>query len=169
MKRALLFSVMILVLALPAMAGEGDLKVGVVAGQPTGATIGYHFSDMIELNGIVGFGFGYYSSLAFSAGANLLFTVYTFDIGGLEFPLSVGPQVMVNLGLNPLVDLFGVDGVVDIRFEHTFEDFPLNLFVELGLGVQYYNYEWEGYSGQIYTDDYFNFLFSGAVGARYVF
>lgn len=168
MKKALLFSVLIILLVMPVMAEEGKFKLGLMAGSPSGITAGYRFSDLLEVNGIVGFGFGWYGSSAISLGGNLLFTVYTFDIGGHDFPLSIGPQATVNFGLDNYYDIFGFDAVADIRLEYTFEDKPWNLFIETGFGVKYYSFKWDLF-GTIYDDEYIGFQFTGAVGARYVF
>ncbi len=168
MKKYLLLGVLVLLLTLPVMADENGFKLGLMGGQPTGVTAGYRFSDLMELNGIVGFGFGWYGSSAITVGANLLFTVYTFDFGGHKFPLSIGPQATVSFGLNNYYDIFGFDTVADIRLEHTFEDFPLNLFTEIGFGIEYYSYKWD-VLGTNYKDDYMGFQITGAVGARYVF
>ena len=106
-------------------------KVGVQLGKPLGAVIGYHFTNTIEGNLLLGsdFGFDY-----FVLGANALFTVINFHVGKTELPFSVGPAVFANFA-----DPFNMDILGVARLEYTFKDTPINLYAEGGLGVNAFN------------------------------
>ena len=102
-------------------------KVGVQLGKPLGAVIGYHFTNTIEGNLLLGsdFGFDY-----FVLGANALFTVINFHVGKTVLPFSVGPAVFANFADSFNMDILGV-----ARLEYTFKDTPVNVYAEGGLGV----------------------------------
>ena len=106
-------------------------KVGVQLGKPLGAVIGYHFTNTIEGNLLLGsdFEFDY-----FVLGANALFTVINFDVGETVLPFSVGPAVFANFADSFNMDILGV-----ARLEYTFKDTPINLYAEGGLGVNAFN------------------------------
>ena len=168
MKKLVLLLILAGIIAVPMFAADKGFKLGGMAGTPTAITGGYRFSDKMEVNALVGVGFGYYGYAAITVGANLLFTVYTFDIDGHQLPLSLGPQVVAAFGLNDYYDVFGLDGVLDIRLEYTFDNIPLNLFVETGFGIGYESWKWD-FFGSDYSDSRVGFAWSGSVGARYVF
>jgi hypothetical protein len=102
-------------------------KVGVQIGKPIGAVFGYHFTNTIEGNLLLGtdFGFDY-----FVLGANALFTVINFHVGDTLLPFSVGPAAYANFA-----DPFNMDILGVARLEYTFKDTPVNLYAEGGLGV----------------------------------
>ena len=130
---------------------EGRVKAGILAGMPSGATAGYRFSNWFETNLTAGYNFLFKKAAVVSA--NGLFTLVNIPAGeaGL-MPLSVGPQINFIFG-----DPFVFQIVGDVRLEYTFEDIPLNLFVEGGLGFQFNDPddEWAAWNA--------------GVGARYVF
>jgi hypothetical protein len=122
---------------------DGKLKVGLVLGYPWGITAGYSFSNYFELNGTLGSDYN-----DFIAGVNGLFTVVNLKISHEIFPVSVGPAVYSHNNHHDdgndrhgrddeytSVDLLGV-----ARIEYSFEEIPLNLFIEAGLGVQVIEY-----------------------------
>ena len=130
----------------------GSFKAGVALGYPTGVTAGWRVTDKFELNALLGT--KYYG---FTIGITPLFTLVDLNIADQPFPLSVGPQVNINLGGfgYTALDLLGV-----IRLEYTLKEIPLNFFIEGGAGVGLFMY-----SG--YSTTYFSW--SSAVGVRYVF
>jgi len=116
---------------------EGKLKAGVVLGYPWGITTGYRFSNFFELNGTIGN--DYYD---FTTGVSGLFTILDLKISHEIFPLSIGPAIYTHFGHDDndkhdghdeytKVDLLGV-----ARFEYSFKQIPLNLFIEAGFGIQ---------------------------------
>jgi len=117
---------------------EGKLKAGAVLGYPMGITAGYRFSDVFELNGVLGSSFH-----DLTAGVNGLFTLFNMKISDEIFPFSVGPALYSHFdhhdGNNDKgnddeytkIDLLGI-----ARVEYNFKKIPLNLFVEAGLGLE---------------------------------
>jgi len=117
---------------------EGKLKAGVALGYPWGLTAGYRFSNVFELNGTLGSDYN-----DFTMGVNGLFTLVNLDISNEKFPVSVGPALYSHFGYHDgnydkgrdheytRIDLLGV-----ARIEYSFDEIPLNLFVEAGLGLQ---------------------------------
>ncbi|PKL17409.1 MAG: hypothetical protein CVV49_11380 [Spirochaetae bacterium HGW-Spirochaetae-5] len=117
---------------------EGKLKAGVALGYPWGITAGYRFSNIFELNGTLGSDYN-----DFTMGVNGLFTVVNLDISNEKFPISVGPALYSHFGHRDgndkdgrddeytRIDLLGV-----VRVEYSFDEIPLNLFVEAGLGLE---------------------------------
>lgn len=160
MKKVIMLIIVIAALAIPAMAGDngqGRTKAGALFGYPTGvaATIGFPIGSSTEVNGIVGFGWNF-NYLA--AGANFLWTLWEPVIEGETFPLSLGPEAIVFVPLNNH-SILGLGIYANLRWEYTF-DFPLNLFVEAGLGADIFFWD----SGTVAGFDA-----KGGVGARYVF
>jgi hypothetical protein len=168
MKKIVFLLIFVGMMSMPVFADEGSLKAGAMAGDPSALTLGYRFSDTFEVNGLLGIGFGYYSYAAVIIGANALFTVYTIDIEGQQFPLSIGPQVITAFGLDDYYDVFGFEGLLNVRLEYTFDEMPLNLFVEAGLGLGYTSWTWTFFSSD-YSGSEFGLAWSGSIGARYVF
>lgn len=114
---------------------HNKLKAGLVFGYPLGVTAGYRFSNFFELNGTIGTDYNHLTT-----GINGLFTLFNLKIYHEVFPVSFGPAVYThfnqyenNSGYDRYVrvDLLGV-----FRIEYSFEDIPLNLFLEAGLGLQ---------------------------------
>ena len=67
-------------------------------------------------------------------------------------PLSLGPQVNFIVGSQ-----FYLETVADLRLEYTFDDVPLNLFIEAGFGVRFFHVQ------------PVEFAWNGGLGIRYVF
>lgn len=136
---------------------EGKLKAGVVLGYPLGVTAGYRFSNVFELNGIIG---SNYDDL--SLGVNGLFTLINLEISREIFPLSIGPALYTHFDHHDgssnngnddeytKIDLLGI-----ARLEYSFKEIPLNLFVEAGIGLELVKF----------TDTAGSF----AIGVRYIF
>lgn len=126
----------------------GRFKLGLALGYPTGVTLGIRINNWMEPNFFVGSKF-----YAFTFGGNFLFTVVNFSIGEHGFlPLSIGPAVLMHAG-GPLsfgLDLYGV-----VRLEYSFQQVPINLFIEGGPGVSFTPIVW--------------FQWTAAVGVRYIF
>jgi len=135
---------------------EGKLKAGLVLGYPFGITAGYRFSNFFELNGIFG---SNYSD--FTLGFSGLFTVLNLKISREKFPVSVGPALYSNFDHHDENHKHGHDDYTKIdllgiaRMEYDFDEIPLNLFIEIGLGIQVVRF----------TD----FADSFGIGARYIF
>jgi len=117
---------------------EGKLKAGVALGYPWGITAGYRFSNLFELNGTIGSDYN-----DFTMGVNGLFTLVNLQISHEKFPLSVGPALYSHFGYNDGIDKNGKDDEytrIDLlgvaRIEYSFDEIPLNLFIEAGLGLQ---------------------------------
>jgi len=130
---------------------EGRAKAGLLAGMPSGLTIGYRLSNWFEVNATAGYNFIIEDAVVLSA--NGLFTLVNIPAGEIGvLPLSVGPQVNFLFNDGVSIQLVG-----DVRVEYTFEDIPLNLFVEGGFGFEFNdpNDEW--------------IAWNGGIGARYVF
>ena len=112
---------------------DGRAKLGLLLGYPSGLTFGYRPSNWFELNATVGYSLRFSESAIVSA--NGLFTLVNIPVGSAGvIPLSLGPQVNFILGNN----LFYMEMVADLRFEYTFPDIPLNLFVETGFGLRFF-------------------------------
>ena len=136
---------------------EGKLKAGVALGYPWGLTAGYRFSNIFELNGTIGSDYN-----DFTMGVNGLFTVVKLDISHEKFPVSVGPALYSHFGYHDSsdknekddeytrIDLLGV-----ARIEYSFDEIPLNLFVEAGLGLEVVRFA--------------DIAGSFAIGVRYIF
>jgi len=117
---------------------EGKLKAGVVLGYPWGITAGYRFSNFFELNGLIG---NDYDDL--TLGVNGLFTIFNLKISNEVFPFSVGPALYSHFDHHDgnsknnsddhynKIDLLGI-----ARMEYSFDEIPLNLFIEIGLGLE---------------------------------
>jgi hypothetical protein len=130
---------------------EGCVKAGLLVGMPSGATVGYRFSNWFESNLTAGYNFLFKDAAVVSA--NGLFTVVNIPAGDAGLlPLSVGPQVNFIFG-----DPFVFQIVGDVRLEYTFEDIPLNLFVEGGFGFQFNDAD----------NDWI--AWNAGIGGRYVF
>ncbi len=125
---------------------EGKGKLGISAGYPTGITFGYQTTRLLEINVTAGL-FPFDQLLL---GASALFTLADIEISDEYFPLSFGPALYVRSGRKTRADLLGV-----LRLEYTFEDSPVNIFIEGGAGME------------IMPD--IGFSGSGALGIRYVF
>ena len=124
---------------------DDKFKAGVSLGYPLGITAGYRFSNFFEINGLIG---SDYNSL--TAGGSGLFTVANIDISGNDFPLSIGPAFYAHFG-----DDFKFDVLATVRFEYSFKEVPINLFIEAGAGLKVY--EDFGPAGSL------------AIGIRYIF
>jgi hypothetical protein len=124
---------------------EGRAKIGVALGYPSGIVFGYRLANFLEANALLG---TFYDG--FTIGGNLMFTIADIKIKDQSFPLSIGPHVNFHFG-----DSFDMSLMGFIRWEYTFEDIPLNLYLEGGPGmffVQGIDMTW-----------------STSVGVRYVF
>ncbi len=125
---------------------EGRAKAGLALGYPTGFVFGYRAANFLEFNVLA----GTFYNKDFTLGANMMFTIADIKIKGLSFPLSIGPQVNFHIG-----DKFDMSVMGFIRWEHTFEEIPLNLYIEGGPGMFFI----QG----------FDFAWSTSLGVRYVF
>ena len=105
---------------------DDKLKAGVSLGYPLGVTAGYSFSNFFEINGFIG---SDYNGL--TAGGSGLFTVANIDISGYDFPLSIGPAFYAHFRND-----FKFDILATVRLEHSFEEAPVNIFIEGGAGLR---------------------------------
>ena len=141
----------------PVMAadnGAGKTKVGTILGRGLFVTAGFPMGKTTELNVYVGTSWNFYSV---TVGANFLFKLVDINIEGETFPLSLGPQVDVSFGYYGGGVVLGV--FADLRWEYTF-NFPLNLFIEIGPGIDIAMYNGGSAMG---------FGWRGGLGVRYVF
>ncbi|MDC7234190.1 MAG: hypothetical protein PQJ58_13230 [Spirochaetales bacterium] len=106
---------------------EGRAKIGVAIGYPSGLVFGYRLANYLEANLLAG---SFYNG--FTLGGNLMFTVADIKIKEQSFPLSLGPQVNFHFGKDFNMSLMGF-----IRWEYTFEEIPLNLYLEGGPGLYF--------------------------------
>ena len=162
MKKLLLITTLLLI-SLCVFADEStdsSFKAGIALGYPTGVTAGWRPSDNFELNALLGTNY-----TGFTIGITPLFTLVEIDIADQQLPLSLGPQVNLNLRGYGLIDL---DVLAVLRLEYTLPELPLNFFIEGGLGVNinFYSSVFGEFGGLISP---VRFSGSGAVGARYVF
>ncbi len=129
---------------------DGRFKMGLLLGYPSGVTMGYRFSNWFEANLTAGYNFVNLDAGILSA--NGLFTMVNIPVGDAGvIPLSLGPQVNFIFG-----GVYYLEIVGDLRAEYTFEDIPLNLFLEFGVGVRLFEQgNWLAYNG--------------GLGVRYVF
>ena len=125
--------------------GDDRLKAGLSLGYPFGITAGYSFSNFFELNGLIGSNYH-----DFTLGGSGLFTVANIDISGEQFPLSIGPAFYNHIGKR-----YRFDALATVRLEYSFEEIPLNFFVEAGGGIRLVKFA--GPAG------------SFAIGVRYIF
>ena len=157
MKKLIVLVLLIAALAVaPVLAadnGAGRTKAGTILGRGFFATAGFPMGKTTELNVYAGTGWNFNEV---TLGANYLFRLVDIDIEGETFPLSLGPQADISFGYYNGVVL-GV--FADLRWEYTF-DFPLNLFIEIGPGIDI-----AMYNGGTTMD----FGWRGGLGARYVF
>lgn len=124
---------------------EGRAKAGLALGYPFGVTFGYKLANYMEVNIFAGSHFN-----DFSLGTNLLFTVVDINIKEAVFPLSLGPAVYFNIG-----DEFNMALGATVRGEYTFNETPLNLYLEITPGFSF-------------ISD-FDFYMASSLGIRYVF
>ncbi|MBB6482635.1 hypothetical protein [Spirochaeta isovalerica] len=124
-------------------------KAGVVLGYPTGLTAGWRLGEVMELNFVAAT--HYYD---ITIGVAPMFTLVSFDIQGQKFPLSIGPAAYLNIGWYGGLAL---DVLFNARVEYSFEEIPLNLFLEAGAGIAI------NFGGGIGPQG------SGALGVRYIF
>ncbi len=139
----------------------GSIKAGVVLGYPSGLTIGFRTSDVFEINAHVS---SHYSDL--SLGANVLFTLVDINISEEIFPLSIGPAVNINIPFlanvyynGAYVSNLNFDFLGMVRWEYSFKNIPLNLFIEGGLGLNV----------AFRSSVPLSFTGSSAFGIRYIF
>lgn len=104
---------------------EGRAKAGIALGYPSGLVFGYRLANYLEVNALLG---SFYTG--FTIGGNLMFTVANIKIKDQTFPLSLGPHVNFHLDNNFDISLMGL-----LRWEYSFEEIPLNLYIEGGPGV----------------------------------
>lgn len=104
---------------------EDRAKIGVALGYPSGVVFGYRLANFLEANALLG---TFYDG--FTIGGNLMFTIADIKIKDQSFPLSLGPHLNFHMG-----DSFDMSLMGFIRWEYTFEDIPLNLYLEGGPGV----------------------------------
>ena len=157
MRKTIALVLMITIIAIiPVMAGDhgaGRSKLGTILGRGVFVTYGIPTGEVAELN--IFAGTDWYITYI-DVGANYLFRLVDVNIQGEIFPLSLGPQADVAINFDDSIDL-GI--LADLRWEYTFK-FPLNLFIELGLGINMGFYD-DGVS--------LNFGWQGGLGIRYVF
>lgn len=117
---------------------QGKLKAGLALGYPWGLTAGYRFSNFFELNGTLGSDYK-----DFTAGLNGLFTLVNLDIKHEKFPLSIGPALYSHFGYydgndkNSSSDRYTRIDILGVaRVEYSFDEIPLNLFIEAGFGLE---------------------------------
>lgn len=124
---------------------EGRAKIGLALGYPSGFVFGYRLANFLEANALLG---TFYDG--FTIGGNLMFTIADIKIKDQSFPLSIGPHVNFHLGENFDMSLMGF-----IRWEYSFEEIPLNLYLEGGPGMFFI----QG----------IDLTWSTSVGVRYIF
>jgi len=124
---------------------EGRAKIGLALGYPLGIVFGYRVANYMEVNAFLGTHFS-----DFSMGANVLFTIADINIKDESFPLSIGPAVYFDFGKDFDMTVLGI-----LRWEYTFKEIPLNLYIEGGPGFAFI----QG----------FDFRWSSSLGVRYVF
>ena len=124
---------------------EGRAKLGITLGYPMGVVFGYDFAESTEVNALVGTRFN-----DLILGLNMLFTLVDIKIDGESFPLSLGPAVYLELSTT-----FDMAVLAILRWEYTFKNIPLNLYVEGGPGLAF-------------IQD-MQFRWTSAVAVRYVF
>lgn len=124
---------------------EGRAKIGIALGYPSGIVFGYRLANYLETNFLIG---SFYKG--FTIGGNLLFTVADIKIKDQSFPLSLGPHVNFHFG-----DTFDMSLMGFLRWEYTFQEIPLNLYIEGGPGIFF-----------VQGPD---FTWSTSLGIRYVF
>lgn len=158
MKKTVILVLLVFALAIvPAMAGDngaGHSKLGTILGQGVFVTYGFPGGGKNEVNVFAGtdWGINY-----LSAGANYLFHMVDINIEGETFPLTFGPQADIRIPFNSSKD-FKLGILADLRWEYTFK-FPLNLFIELGLGIDL------NLGNKVNLD----FGWQAGLGVRYVF
>lgn len=129
----------------------GNFKLGVQIGYPSGITAGYRFSNWFEVNLTAGYNFLDYNSAIVSV--NGLFTIVNIPIGDAGvMPLSLGPQLNMIIG-----NKFYLETVADLRLEYTFQNIPLNLYGDFGMGIR------------LFGTPAVDWAYNGGIGVRYVF
>jgi hypothetical protein len=156
-KKSIILVLLVLALGIvPAMAeenGAGHSKLGTILGKGIFVTYGFPGGGSNEINIFAGTN---WSIDYLSAGANYLFRIVDIDIEGETFPLSLGPQADIKIPFNGGDLSLGI--LADLRWEYTFK-FPLNLFIEVGLGVDL------NFGNNVNLD----FGWDAGLGVRYVF
>ena len=137
----------------------GTIKLGFVGGYPSGVTLGWRTSDNFELNFVAATRF-----YDVSFGASALFTIADINISDQIFPLSFGPAVYISIPFVSYVPL-NMDVLATIRWEYSFQQAPINLFIEAGFGVSIRF----GSSSNLLWNSPIGFGYSGAAGIRYIF
>lgn len=123
----------------------GKAKAGLALGYPFGLTFAYRPAERLEINALAG---THYDGL--TLGGSLLFTLAVVNIQGELFPLSLGPALYARIGKE-----FGLTGGAALRWEYSFTEIPLNLYVEAVPGVNFI--------------DETSFYMGAAAGVRYIF
>ena len=124
---------------------EGKAKAGLAIGYPTGLTFGYRMANYLEANAFLGT-----HGKDFILGSSLLFTLADIRISDQILPLSAGPVVFAAFDND-----FSLMAGGAVRWEYTFEDTPLNIYLEAVPGI-------------ILIGD-IRFAMASSLGVRYVF
>ncbi len=124
---------------------EGKAKAGLALGYPTGLTFGYRPANYLEVNAFAGT-----HGKDFTLGGSLLFTLVEIKIAQEMFPLSAGPAVYTSFSSD-----FSLMTGACVRWEYTFQDVPLNLYIQAVPGI-------------IFISD-FQFALKSSFAVRYVF
>lgn len=130
---------------------DDAFKAGVVLGYPTGLTAGWRIAEGVELNFVAAT--HYYD---ITVGFAPLFTLANLNISGQIFPLSVGPAAYLSIDWAGGID---IDILGDVRIEYSFDNIPLNLFLEGGAGITI----------DLGSNQLIRPQGSGALGVRYIF
>lgn len=132
------------------LPSDGRAKIGLLLGMPSGLTFGYRFSNWFEANITAGYNFLFVKAGLVSV--NTLFTLVNIPIGDAGvMPLSLGPQLNFIFGSDFMMEL-----VADLRLEYSFNNIPLNLFGEFGVGARFFDpNSWVAWNG--------------GLGVRYIF
>jgi hypothetical protein len=124
---------------------EGKAKAGLALGYPFGFTFGYRPANYLELNLFAGTHFD-----NFTIGGSVLFTIANISIKDEIFPLSVGPALYSRFG-----DEYEMMAGAQIRWEYSFKEIPLNLYIQATPGFTFIND--------------FGFDIASSLGVRYIF
>ncbi|NLA93083.1 MAG: hypothetical protein GX842_06610 [Spirochaetales bacterium] len=133
MKRLFIVIAIILIIALPLVAANSirpdGFGAGLYLGWPMGLTVRYGMDDFRIFANVTNY---------FAAGANFdvgaLYDIVSFDVGGRPLYINAGAQIGLGYYVGSLFTM-AANGVVGASYY--FDEFPLELFVNVALGYRF--------------------------------
>jgi len=132
---------------------SGDFGLGLIVGDPTGASAKYFLSSVNAIDGAVGFGFIGGNHISLHADLLWHFPVQQWPQMQLDLYLGVGPRFGIRTKKRDDNVLIGGRGPIGIAL--TFRGAPIDIFLEAAAGL--------------WIVEKFGFDLDAAIGARFWF